>query len=228
MDAAAVLWTGGKDSALALFEAREAGYAVNRLVTFAPPQPDFLAHPLPVLARQAEALGLPHEVLTVNEPHGENYRAHLRRLHSEESIATLITGDIAEVAGQPNWIRACCETTALRVFTPLWGRDRLALLKRLLALRFRVLVSCAKAPWFTPDWVGREIDEALIATLVSVRARTHLDLCGEEGEYHTLVLDCPLFNRELRLTGTSRHSRGGLHHLRVQGVELVSKGAGVR
>ena len=57
---AAVLWTGGKDSALALHEARLNGCRVRCLVTFASPEPNFLAHPLAFMKLQATALALPH------------------------------------------------------------------------------------------------------------------------------------------------------------------------
>ena len=55
-----LLWSGGKDAMQALCHAREAGHQVAALVTFAPPAPRFLAHPLSQVRRQAAALGLPH------------------------------------------------------------------------------------------------------------------------------------------------------------------------
>ena len=102
---AAVLWTGGKDSALALHEAQIAGCSVRCLVTFAPPQPAFLAHPLSIMALQAQALALPHLVWPVREPFADDYEAGVRWLKETRGIDTVITGDIAEVAGHPNWIR---------------------------------------------------------------------------------------------------------------------------
>src|ERR1051326_5217249 len=77
---AAVLWTGGKDSALAMHEAQLAGCSVRCLATFAPPEPAFLAHPLAIIKLQAQALGLPHFVWPVREPFHESYEAGLRWL----------------------------------------------------------------------------------------------------------------------------------------------------
>ena len=62
MQNAAMLWTGGKDSSMALYEANQNGYCVRCLVTFAPPEPNFLAHPLSFIKMQAQALALPHYV----------------------------------------------------------------------------------------------------------------------------------------------------------------------
>ena len=109
---AAVLWTGGKDCALALHEARRSGLPVEELVTFAPPSPVFLAHPLPFLKLQAAAMGLRHRVVTIRPPAEDGYTQAVKALQSE-GIGTLVTGDIAEVEGRPNWMREVSRGTGL-------------------------------------------------------------------------------------------------------------------
>jgi uncharacterized protein (TIGR00290 family) len=220
---AAVLWTGGKDSALALHEARRNGCRVHCLVTFAPPEPDFLAHPVAVMKLQADALGLPHFVWPVNAPFAESYEAGLRWLRETMHIDTVITGDIAEVGGSPNWIRERSRAAGLNVLTPLWGRDRLTLLRQLLAAGFMVIFSCIKTQWLTPAWVGRQLDEAAIAELLLLRGQNGLDLCGEEGEYHTLVTDAPDFQRHVQFGTADMRERGELAYLKIAHAELTAK-----
>ncbi len=220
---AVVLWTGGKDSCLALHEALAGGCQISGLVTFAPPEPQFLAHPVAVMQQQARALGLPHRLLPVEPPHRESYERHIRALREREGVDLLITGDIAEVGGSPNWIRRCAEPAGMPVWTPLWGRDRKTLLDDLLAHRFRVLFSCVKTRWLAADWLGRELDTQAVRDLQTERERSGLDLCGEEGEYHTLVTDAPQFRQWLQFTGcTTRHAEQ-LAHWHIGGVELVAK-----
>ncbi len=220
---AAVLWTGGKDSALALHEAGRSGCRVRCLLTFASPRPQFLAHPLPFLRLQARALGLPHHLWPVREPLADGYEAGLRWLRDEMGIDAVITGDIAEVGGAPNWIRERNRGIGLNVVTPLWGRDRLALLQELLGKGFKVLFSCVKAPWFTAAWVGRELAPAAIEELKTIRARTGLDLCGEQGEYHTLVTDGPPFGQRLQICSSSKRAVDSLVHLKIHRVKLTPK-----
>lgn len=218
---AAVLWTGGKDSALALHEAWRTGCRVRCLVTFAPPEAEFLAHPLAFMQLQAEALGLPHFRWPVHAPFHEGYEAGLRWLKETMGIDTVVTGDIADVGGHPNWIRERSRPVGMDVITPLWGRDRSELLERLLALRFKVIISCIDTRWLTADWVGRELDPSAIAGLRAVRDRNGLDLCGEEGEYHTLVTDAPDFHRPLRLAASQVRERDGLAYLEIERAELM-------
>ena len=223
MQNAAMLWTGGKDSSLALFEAGREGFDVRCLVTFAPREPDFLAHPLDFMKLQAEALGLPHYVLPVDPPFEENYETHLRAMRSDMGIDAVVTGDIAEVGGSPNWIRERSRPVGMRVHTPLWGRDRQVLLEQLLSHGFEVLFSCIKKRWLTESWVGRELDKRAIADLQIVRERTGLDLCGEEGEYHTLVANGPQFTRAIRVGAYSVRSTESLAHMAIDRLTLAPK-----
>ena len=150
---AAMLWTGGKDSALALSEAKALGYTVRCLVTFAPPNPTFLAHPMAFIELQAQALGLPHRIVTVSKPLEYAYEAGLSQLRDETGIDGVITGDIAEVDGHPNWIRERSTAIGMRVSTPLWGRDRTTLLRRLRRAGFRIRISCVDTRRMSRDWV---------------------------------------------------------------------------
>jgi diphthine-ammonia ligase len=215
MKSAAMLWTGGKDSALALFEAGKSGYDIRCLVTFAPPEPDFLAHPVAFMKLQAEALGLPHYVLPVREPFDMGYETHLRELRSERGIEAVVTGDIAEVNGSPNWIRERSRPAGMEVHTPLWGRDRQTLLENLLSHRFTVRFSCVKKRWLAESWVGRSLNEPAIAELRVVRERTGLDLCGEEGEYHTLVTAGPQFSRAIQVQSYSVRATESMAYMEI-------------
>lgn len=219
---AVVLWTGGKDSCLALHEALTSGCCVRGLVTFAPPEPQFLAHPVAVMQAQARALDLPHRLLTVEPPHEENYTRNIRALR-EQGVDLLITGDISEVGGSPNWICRCAEPAGMPVWTPLWGRDRRTLLDDLLAQKFSVLFSCVKTRWLAAGWLGRELDALAIHDLQNERARSGLDLCGEEGEYHTLVTDAPRFRQRLQLSGCAPRHTDQLAHWHIGEVELIAK-----
>ena len=176
---AAVLWSGGKDCSLAHYRAVLAGLDVCCLVTFVPPDARFLAHPIAVMQSQAEALGLPHLVLEVTEPYMDSYRAGIRRLNDDYGIDTLITGDIAEVDGYPNWIRQCCEGTSVSVFTPLWGMSRTEILDDLINNGFDIVFSCIEQSVLSPDWLGKQLNKATFEDLHNLSRENEMDPCGE-------------------------------------------------
>lgn len=221
----AMLWTGGKDSSMALYEAGQSGHCVRCLVTFMPPARNFLAHPLGFIELQARALALPHYVLPVREPFERSYESGLRWLREELGIDCVVTGDIAEVAGYPNWIRDRCRPVGMGVHTPLWGRDRGVLLRQLLDRGFRARISCIDTRRLDVSWLGRELDAAAIDGLQAIRDRSGLDLCGEEGEYHTLVVDGPQFTRGIDTRSCSIREAGSLAYLEIHEMELEQIGS---
>ncbi len=216
MPNAAMLWTGGKDSAMALHEACRDGLNVRCLVTFAPPEKRFLAHPLPFMQKQAEALALPHHVASVAPPFEESYPLALKHLRDGMGIDCVVTGDIAEVDGYPNWIRQQARPLGLEVCTPLWNRRREVLLQQLFERGFRAIISCVDTRRLAADWVGRALDASAMQALRAAAQRTRLDSCGENGEYHSLVTDAPDFGHPLQFPRFKVAQSGHLAHMDVE------------
>ncbi len=194
---AAVLWTGGKDSALALHRVRA---SVRELVTFVPPNAAFKAHDLRLMTEQARAIGLPHRCLTVEAPYEQGYERALGELVAS-GIERVVTGDIAEVGGQPNFIAARAKHVGLRVELPLWGVDRAAHLAELVRLGFDVVLTYVNEPWLDAAWVGRHLNVSALDELRALAAENGLDLAGENGEYHSMVLAGPSWRSSLRVEG---------------------------
>ena len=193
---AVVLWTGGKDSALALQVSLNL-YDIRRLVCFVPADDrQFYAHPTPLMELQARKIGIPIEFMPIAEPYRSSYRQQIRVLR-DSGIETLITGDISTVNGMPNWIESVA-TNLVGVYKPLWELDRHTILNTLIAEKFEVLCSLAYKKFFLPTITGRYLDAELISEL----KRLPVDACGEQGEYHTWVLDAPFFKESLQLKGT--------------------------
>ena len=110
-------------------------------------------------------------------------------------VEGVVTGDIDLVEGLPNWVRECAlESDApLDVLTPLWGRDRLELLRELVARRIEARLTHLAHPALPPSWLGRMIDDGLIEELRALHGSAGVDPCGENGEFHTMVEWSPAF-----------------------------------
>ena len=226
MSNVAVLWTGGKDSSLALYESEMMGCRINCLLTFAPSQERFLAHPLALMKLQAQALVLPHVVVAVEEPFERSYENAIASVKEERGIDALVTGDIGEVAGHdPNWMADRSGHCGVDLFRPLWHRDRLELLNRLLSLGFKAVFSCVKRPWFTQEWLGSELSHGSLERLCELAERTGLDVGGEQGEYHTWVLDGPGFEKSIRMGSFSKHVENSTMYISSENLELADKDA---
>lgn len=194
---AVVSFTGGKDCHLAIARAYErSDLEVVGLVCFHPPgQPRFKAHPIKIQHQQAEALGLPLWMIVVDaEKHGsylQAYGAALQEMRETHKIDLIITGDIDLIGtSKVNFVTDVCEKTECGVscWLPLWQVTRREALQEMWARGFDIRFSCVKSPYFDGSWIGRQLDGAALTTLSPFEAQG-LDLCGENGEYHTLVVD---------------------------------------
>lgn len=188
----AVLWTGGKDSSLALFRALAAGARVRCLATFVPEtNVDYGAHPISVMKRQAKELGLEHRLIPISQPYREGYVSALAELREQFQLDCVVTGDIDFVDGHPNWITECCQGLNLRVFNPLWQVNREELLRELISRGITAKVTWIQKGRLPRTWLGRVIDESFVEDILALSAATGIDICGENGEYHTMVAAFP-------------------------------------
>lgn len=198
---AAVSFTGGKDCIWALHKVA-CSYELAALVIFHPPNPQFRAHRIEFQHTQArEGLGLPLSMYTVdasqtNGDYRQAYALALRQLQLEHQVTHIVTGDIDLVGTMPyNFMTSVCEELVpeLKVLTPLWKQGRESLLKEMIP-NMEVVIACAKTP-LDHSWVGRQL------TLDSIpeMKRLGIDLTGERGEYHSIVLHAPLFQKRLHL-----------------------------
>lgn len=211
MKKAVVLWTGGKDSALALFESQDS-FLIDRLVTFTPEsQRRFYAHPLPLIQAQAKSIGLPHHCISIKKPYNSSYTDAIKAL-KDDGIDILITGDISRVDGNPNWIKERAEGI-LDVHVPLWEANRKELLDRLIINGFEVLCTLAYDKYFTPTIAGNHLDTTLYEKLSQLNKTGNIDICGENGEYHTCVLYAPFFQTRIQLINPCIKKREDFHYL---------------
>jgi diphthine-ammonia ligase len=206
---AAVSWTGGKDCNLALLKAwRNPSLRVTCLVVFTPQDAIFHAHPLPVMEEQAKSLSLPlHRIII---PKGctdfiQAYVDGIQTLKDDHSVQVIVTGDMDLVGTmQRNWIEECAECAAVGVYLPLWKADRETVLREVIDNGFRVVFSCVKTPYFDASWIGRFLDQSALddlrkLCLVKYENVKPLDLGGENGEYHTMCVDGPLYRRNVQI-----------------------------
>jgi uncharacterized protein (TIGR00290 family) len=190
----ALAWSGGKDSALALWELRRAGAAPAALMTTVTDDYGRISmHGVrrALLRRQAEATGLP--LVEVGIPAGCTNDVYEARMATAFASAEL--APVEEVAFGDLFledIRAYRESrlaaAGRRARFPLWGSDTAALARRFLAAGFRAIVVCVDPRALDASFAGRDYDDAMLADLPS-----GVDPCGENGEFHTFVTAGPVF-----------------------------------
>lgn len=192
-------WSGGKDSCLALWRAMKTGQPVKLFTMLEETGECSRSHALPplFLHKQAEALGIPHETRSATWGGYEaKFIAALQQFQQDGAEAAVF-GDI-DLEAHGLWEEKVCGEAGLSVHLPLWQESRRALVEEFLDLGFRAVIVVINETLMDPRYLGRELSRALLAEL----ERDGVDLCGENGEYHTAVLDGPIFRQPVPVKGT--------------------------
>ena len=201
-EAVLMSWSGGKDSALALNEILKNGtYRVAALLTTVTEDYDRISmHGVRriLLEQQAASLGFPLEqVLIPKDASNEVYEANMGRAlakYRNEGVAAVVFGDIFLEDLRKYREERLARVDMTGVF-PIWMRDTKELAKSLISLGFKAITTCIDTNVLGKDFVGRLIDEQFLADLPSF-----VDLCGENGEFHSFVFDGPIFNEPVRFS----------------------------
>ena len=185
----------GKDSTLALHKMIEAGnepQALLVMVNTASERSFFHGADLPLLEKYSEALGLPLlPVLSSGEEYHLAMEEALRRAKSQGAEQACF-GDI-DLEANRKWGEERCAHAGLEPVYPLWHHDRQENVRELLALGYRCLIKSINNRLLPESVLGKVIDEEVLAEMEACG----IDVCGENGEYHTLVVDGPVFRRPL-------------------------------
>ena len=214
MSAHAVMWSGGKDSALALWRARERGVDIRWLLTVydsATERVRFHATPIDSIKAQAHAARL--ELVPVPTT-WEGFDAALGTALAdlkERGCGGLIFGDI-HLADVRAWYEERTRAAGLEHVEPLWGEDPRTLIAEFVRVGGRAVVTCVETAKLDAMWLGRTIDEAFVSDI----AKTGIDPCGENGEYHSFAFAGPFFAEPVAWRFGGRRDDGRFAQVEVQ------------
>lgn len=194
-------WSGGKDSALTLRELqRAADYEVVALLTTITEGYDRVSmHGVrrTLLGQQADALGLPVEVVSIPTTcSNDEYEARMREMlerYRAAGIRSIAFGDIF-LEGVRAYREDNLAQVGMRGLFPLWKRDPADLARTFVKVGFKAVITCVDSQMLDGGFVGRTFDERFLADLPPT-----VDVCGENGAFHSFVYDGPIFRRPVRI-----------------------------
>lgn len=222
-----VLFSGGKDSTLALHKAAEKEEVVCLITLVSENKESFMFHTpnIDLTRLQAEALDLPLiRQATEGKPEEEleDLEEAIARTAKDFSIDSIVTGAVDSVY-QTTRVQQICNRLDLWCVNPLWKRNQKALLKEVLAKDFKAVVSGVFAYPLDKSWLGKQIDEELIEKLVALSEMYGLNPSGEGGEIETTVLDSPLFKKKIEILDFEVEAQGNSGVFRIKQARLTEK-----
>jgi uncharacterized protein (TIGR00290 family) len=186
----ALMWSGGKDSLLALLRARARGLRVTRLVNIHDEsgRVRFHATPAGLIRAQADALGIEvHQYPTSWSAYETTLRSALADL-VRDGYGGVILGDI-HLADVRAWYEERVTAAGLEHVEPIWGTPSMDLVKEFVASGHRAVITCCEEGKLDASWLGRVIDPSFPMAIAALP----IDPAGENGEYHSFAFEGPLF-----------------------------------
>lgn len=200
-------WSGGKDSAMAYYRAVQAGMEPKRLLTmFQEDEEVSKSHALPfeVVQAQADRLSVPLMIRGAGWHDYEMKFIDAMDECREAGITHGVFGDI-DLEGHLEWVQKTCAKSGIVPVHPLWQEPRRAILAELLAVGFEAVIVVVNTNMMPGEYVGRTFTRELMDELEGLG----IDSCGENGEFHTVVVDGPIFSSRIPVTfGEVRENEG--------------------
>ena len=212
-DKYALMWSGGKDSALALQRATAAGIHVSRLINFydsATGRVRFHATRAEMIQAQAEAAEIDLDAIATTWPEMEaRLTSKLGALRSQ-GFAGVVFGDI-NLADVREWYESRVRAAGLEHIEPIWCEAPNELVREFVESGGRAVITCVDLRKLDASWLGRIIDEKFPDEI----GATHVDPCGENGEFHSFAFRGPAFKQPVNWRPGDMRSEPGFGQLDV-------------
>jgi len=198
-------WSGGKDACLAYYKAMLEGYDITYLVNFISKENkkvSFHGTEARLIQLQAEAIGIPLlQKETTKDGYEQEFKEAVRSL-IPTGIKGMIFGDI-HLIDHGDWVGRVCRDLGIEAVEPLWGRSTEDILADFIDAGFEAVIVSTRSEFIGEEWLGRKVDREFLKYLKD----NNLDACGENGEYHTLVVNGPIFRKRIEIIETRTISK---------------------
>jgi uncharacterized protein (TIGR00290 family) len=200
-------WSGGKDSCFAFYQAILNGYDISYLVNFISKEykrVSFHGTEAKLIQLQSEAIRIP---LLQKETTWNGYENEFKEAVKSlipNGVQGTVFGDIY-LQEHRDWVERVCGELGIEAMEPLWGKEPEKILHDFMDAGFEAIIVSAKSDLIDEEWIGRKIDREFLRYLKD----NNIDLCGENGEYHTFVTDGPLFKKKIEITKSKTITRDG-------------------
>ncbi|MFV0504616.1 MAG: diphthine--ammonia ligase [Lachnospirales bacterium] len=206
-------FSGGKDSTLSIYRAMEAGNTpVGLITTFNENAEASWFHNIPktYLEKVAKSLNIPlYLINTMGDDYGVKFEeklAEMKKLGAE----VCVFGDI-DIEDHYKWCSERCKNVGLDYYFPLWLEDRKSLVCDFIEKGFKAVITVLNHDKMNKSFIGKTLTNSLVEDI----ELSGVDVCGENGEYHTFVYDGPIFSEKIAMKFKEMESKDAYTRIKL-------------
>ena len=208
-----VSFSGGKDSTLSLYRMIKDGYKVIGLVVTFDDENSSCFHRIPknIMREVSKELDIP--LIEVDCSHGKIYEEEFERalkLSKDMGAEVCIFGDI-DIEAHKKWCLDRCDSVGIKGRFPLWQENRERLTNEFIDIGFKAVIKKVNLKVLGEEFLGKELNKDVINEVKNLGC----DPSGENGEYHTLVFDGPIFKQAVKFNKVNKEIVGDFGYLTI-------------
>src|SRR5471030_285938 len=209
-----ISFSGGKDSTLSLYRMIKSGYKVIGLLVTFDNQNNSCFHKIPkeIFKKVSKELEIP--LIEVDCSEGKVYEEEFERalkISKDKGAEICVFGDI-DIEAHKRWCLDRCDVAGLKGKFPLWQEDREELTNEFINDGFKAVIKKVNLKELGKDFLGKELTKEVVSEIKNLGC----DQSGENGEYHTLVFNGPIFKEALKLHKIGKEIMGDFGYLIIE------------
>jgi len=199
----AVLFSGGKDSIMACYEAINNGDDVRYLLSMESENDESYMFHVPNIHLTeliAEAIDIPiikAKTPGIKEKELDDLKNNLSFLQ-DKGVEAIYTGALFSDY-QKSRIDKICEKLSLKSISPFWHVNEEEYMNKIIDLGFKIIITGVSAYGLDESWLGKKIDKNVLEDLKIINKKYHVNIAFEGGEAETLVIDGPIFKKKIKI-----------------------------
>jgi ABC transporter with metal-binding/Fe-S-binding domain ATP-binding protein len=232
----AILFSGGKDSTMALYWCLQNAYTVKYLVSAFPANPDsmlFHTSNIELVRLISEAIGIEliEVPITSQDDKGETEELKkalekLRKTNNEKPTTNYI--DSIAVGGvssnyQGKIFGKMAEELEVSLLAPYWNVPHSDLIQEAIDAGFKIIFTSVSADGLDESWLGKELNTQTFEELKTLCEKYRINIGGEGGEYCTTVIDGPIFKKSIKIIESETKFSGMSGKYFIKKAELTDK-----
>lgn len=208
-----VSFSGGKDSTLSLYRMIKRGYRIIGLLVTFDKKNDSCFHRIPkdILREVSRVLEIP--LIEVNCGDGKDYEEEFEKalkVAKSQGAEICVFGDI-DIENHKKWCLDRCDVAGVKGEFPLWQENRESLTNEFIDYGFKAIIKKVNLNNLGEEFLGRELTKGVVNEIKSLGS----DPSGENGEYHTLVFDGPIFKESIKFNIVNKEIIDGFGYLTI-------------